>query len=265
MPLFFILWLSYWLSIGYIFNFLNFVYLYAVRGSQTMLVQFGSLITQGAGKLGGHVVQRGSFGQTMRTKTSPVVRRSDTNQEPRAVQSHVASYWRDLASVDKTSWSSLASVQTRYNKFGTAYTPSGFQLFMELNCNRVYYFSQTVLEPAPAAPNFPNLTAWSLTADPSAPSLLLEWSVVGGDPNFAVCPKFYKLQSRGASFPRGSSLYTFEPATIGVESIDLQTAFAKRFGVVPGGEWQVAIDVFIIDGDTGFASPSLSIMVPYST
>ena len=188
-----------------------------------------------------------------------------TNQEPRAVQSHVASYWRDLAPVDKTSWSSLASVQTRYNKFGTAYTPSGFQLFMELNCNRVYYFSQTVLEPAPAAPNFPNITAWTLTVDPSTPYIVLEWSVVGGDPTFAVIPKFYNLQSRGASFPRGSSLNAWAQTAMAAELIDLQSAFAKRFGVVPGGEWQVAVDVFIIDEDTGFAAPSFSIMVPYST
>jgi hypothetical protein len=265
MPLFSFLWLSYWLSIGYIFNFLNFVYLYAVRGSQTMLVQFGSLITQGAGKIGGHVVQRGSFGQIMRTKTSPVVRRGSTNQLPRNCMAHVASYWRFLSENDKLSWVALAATQTRYNKFGTAYTPNAYQMFLELNQNLVYYPIEPVLETAPAAPNFPVANSWALNVDPSGPTFTMTWTYLSGDTSFRVFPRFYPLQSLGAAVPRGNPLRLSLKPSISTGTINMQSDFFKRFGTVADGQYQVAVNVVIVDEVSGFASSSFNLMVPYST
>jgi hypothetical protein len=95
-----------------IFGYLS-RYLYTVNHYGLMLIQFGSIITQGAGKIGGQIIQRGTHGQTMRNLTPPKIRRSPASVVPRATVSAVSSFWKNLSDSDRASWVALAAGLTR--------------------------------------------------------------------------------------------------------------------------------------------------------
>jgi hypothetical protein len=48
-------------------------------------------------------------------------------------------------------------------------------------------------------------------------------------------------------------------------SLDLSTVFSDRFKTVPGGQYQAAVEIKIIQLSTGFSLPSVILMAPYST
>ena len=186
-----------------------------------MRVQFGAIITAGAGKVGGQIIQRGRTGQILRNLTKPISRKTPESYQPRAAMSVVSSAWRSLAPVDRDSWTALASTLTRYNKFGVAYIPTGYQIYSELNLNYVNYFADVPFVTAPTSPIFPTIADWVFVAHATGPLVTLSWTFFGGDVDFYTLVSFYPLQSLGASVPRGSSRLVLVPALSTAETIDL--------------------------------------------
>ena len=230
-----------------------------------MLVRFGSIVTEGAGKVGGQIIQRGSFGQILRNLRPPIIRKQEFETKNRSNVSRVASLWRLLSASDKSSWGVLASGLTRYNKFGVAYTPSGYQIFLECNLNISFLGPSAVIETAPGSPSFPTVTGITAVTSPTGPTVTVSWSSTGGDSTFKTLVGFYPLQSLGASVPRGSSRYTGSYVATTAETIDVSAAFSNRFKTVSGGSCQVAMVLKTIDLASGFALPSTVIIQPYST
>jgi len=229
-----------------------------------MRVQFGAIITAGAGKAGGQIIQRGRTGQILRNLTKPVIRTNLASTSPRFALSAVASLWRLLSSGDRTSWQSLASTLTRYNKFGVSYIPNGYQIFCELNLNIVNYFGDEPLQTAPAVPASPFFTDWLLTSVPTGPDVSIAWEVVGGAASYQILGSFFPLQSYGASVPRGSSRFTQVQTSADDGELDMSDAFTARFGDVASGQYQVAIQLDIIDRPTGFSLPPIVFIQPYA-
>ena len=230
-----------------------------------MRVQFGAIVTAGAGKAGGQIIQRGRTGQILRNLTKPVIRRDLNSFGPRAFLLKVASTWKIIADVDKVSWNSLAGTLVRYNKFGVAYTPNGYQIFCELNLNSFVLQDSPVIHTAPSPPDWPLADAITLTANPTGPSIVLDWTFTGGDVDFYVAPSFYPLQSMGVSVPRGSSRTCGSTALLTANTIDLTDNFVDRFGAPRGGEWQLALELKVIQSGTGWALPYFVEMVPFSS
>jgi len=69
----------------------------------------------------------------------------------------------------------------------------------------------------------------------------------------------------GASVPRGSARQVESVALVSVESLDLSFQFFQRFGVPPGGVYQLAVRVIVIQQSTGYRMPDLILIVPFST
>ena len=229
-----------------------------------MRIQFGAIVTAGAGKAGGTIIQRGRTGQILRNLTVPHSSKLQPSQAPRSAVSTVSSSWKFLTASERTAWNSLAETLTRYNKFGVAYIPAGFQIFCELNLNLVTFFKETVLSAAPAPALFPNLNNWVLVANPTGPSIVLTWSAVVGEPTWFVFVSFFPLQSLGASVPRGSSRQVLGSAVVTAETFDVSAEFVKRFGTPAGGVYQLAIQVHVVQVSTGYKLPSLKLIVPLS-
>jgi len=232
---------------------------------QTMRIQFGAIVVAGAGKAGGTIIQRGRTGQVLRNLTKPISRTDFSSQRPRALLANVSSSWRFITNSERISWNSLAATLTRYNKFGVSYIPNGYQIFCEFNLNRVIYFGDEILSVAPTLNSFPNLIDWVFSALPTGPAVTLTWDYLTGDVDWYVFISFYPLQSMGASVPRGSARQELITALITAETLDLSAVFTSRFGTVPGGVYQVAIEVNVIQLSTGQRAPALTFLVPFST
>jgi len=220
-----------------------------------MRIQFGAIVVAGAGKAGGTIIQRGRTGQVLRNLTVPKSSKNSISSQPRATFSYVSSQWRYCTINERLNWNSLAETLTRYNKFGVSYIPNGFQIFCELNLNRVNYLKDEALTSAPVMTAFPNLVDWELVALPTGPSIILNWSYSSGDVNWYVFVSFYPLQSLGSSVPRGSARQATVSAIITDETLDISDVFTSRFGTVPGGVYQLAIEVNVIQQSTGQRAP----------
>lgn len=229
-----------------------------------MLVKFGGIITEGAGKVGGQIVQRGTHGQILRNLKPPTIRKGYPSSRPRVNLSAVASEWRQLTTLQRDSWIGLAATLTRFNKFGDAYIPSAYQIFCELNMNLLQFERTNILATAPISPVFPNLDDFQLSSSVLGTDINLTWSYVGGSNDFQVIPCFYPLQSLGASSPRGSARAVGSVVPVADESINLTLQFGQRFGSPPKGAFKIFVLVRLIDNVTGFAAPSVLLSVDFN-
>lgn len=229
-----------------------------------MRVQFGAIITAGAGKAGGQIIQRGRTGQVLRNLTKPVTRRTLANAEPRFNLTSITSNWKALTVAQRTGWSSLASTLTRYNKFGVAYVPNGYQIYSELNMNASNYFNEPLILTAPVATAAPSFTEWEFDIVTATPSVVLNWSLVGSAESYDIFISFFNLQSPGASVPRGSSRRIDLQGSVADETMDLSDQFTKRFGVVPPDVYSLFVAVNFVQFETGFRLPTLILSVPFS-
>lgn len=102
-----------------------------------MKVKFGSIITEGRGKLGGHVASRNTFGAYFRTRVTPINRQSSAQQNVRAIFGSISQSWRNLSNSSRDAWRNAISNWTKTDVFGDVQRPTGFSLFQRLNMIRV--------------------------------------------------------------------------------------------------------------------------------
>ena len=100
-----------------------------------MKVKFGLVITDGSGKLGGHVVTQTKAGKALRTKSTPVNRRSTTQQGVKAIFSANAQAFRSLTAAQILAWNAAAADFKVKNYFGDVVQLSGMALYQQLNSN----------------------------------------------------------------------------------------------------------------------------------
>lgn len=106
------------------------------------LIQFGSIVTGIAGKLGGHVFGNSSNGGTIRTlsKTKKLwgyIKRGSSGggQSPQNNVSVISQAWKDLDDSYRAAWSAYAvQYYTTRNLYGT-HSLSGYTCFSKLNHN----------------------------------------------------------------------------------------------------------------------------------
>jgi hypothetical protein len=129
----------------------------------SMRIQYGSIVTDGIGKLGGHVYSKNKGSAYVRTKTKPTNPRTVSQVAQRNRNTTNAQGWRGLTASQILAWNALAAITAKKNKFGSTHFDSGFQLYTQLNNN----LATLGLSPISAAPAFiavTALTSFSFTA-----------------------------------------------------------------------------------------------------
>jgi hypothetical protein len=87
----------------------------------------------------------------------------------------LAGAWRDLTNEQRDSWRTGAVNYPAYNKFGAAYTPSGYQVFMTLNF-QIYIASGAYVSTCPVPETVPDMIDVAI-AQPNLTTLTLSWSI----------------------------------------------------------------------------------------
>ena len=100
-----------------------------------MKAKWGMMVTDGRGKLGGHVLTKNRQGAAVRTKSSPVQRRSNSQQLMKSRFTYLSQLWRNLTQTQNAAWNAAAPDYIQTNIFGDQYAPTGKNLFMLLNQN----------------------------------------------------------------------------------------------------------------------------------
>ena len=102
-----------------------------------MKMKWGALVTDGRGKIGGHVASKNRYGAYLRTKVTPVNPGSTDQVTVRNRLAGISSAWKSLTAAQRTAWNAAVSDYARTDIFGDLRNPTGFNLHQMLNNNLV--------------------------------------------------------------------------------------------------------------------------------
>lgn len=100
-------------------------------------IKWGLVVTDGRGKLGGHVLSKNRSGAIVRTKVSPANAQTTAQQLVRNRLTTYSQGWRSLTQAQRDAWNAAVGDFQRTNVFGDLVSPSGFNLYQRLNNNIV--------------------------------------------------------------------------------------------------------------------------------
>lgn len=136
-----------------------------------MKSKWGALMVDGRGKLGGHVATKNRQGSALRTKVSPIQRRSNSQQLIKSRFTNLSQDWRDLTADQRAAWNAAAPDYIFTNIFGDNYSPTGKNLFMLVNQNILLGGGTQISTPIlPVSPDA--LTAFGIGSNTSAAQTL---------------------------------------------------------------------------------------------
>ena len=205
---------------------------YVISTHSMASIKFGSIITEAAGKVGGQILQRGRTGAQMRNLTTPREKRyNDTaaRQLPFAITSQL---WRTLTPTQTLEWANLALTQTRYNRFGDAYTPSGYQLFCEFNLNLRLVSSVSSVLSAPTLVSLPDVSDFQLNGSTGPDALTLAWTYTSGATAWRVLPFTVSARPVGSTDQYRTAVLYPNPTAVASGTVDLTPVISAR--LTPG-------------------------------
>ncbi|MBA7691428.1 hypothetical protein ES703_99972 [subsurface metagenome] len=121
------------------------------RRTQTLVkIQFGDIITEMRGSIGGVTYSNNAAGDYRKLKRGPGRVRSIYQSPIREIFGYLTHYWTDdLSAPQRTAWDTYAAGTTFYDSLGETYHASGFNMFLRTNTLLVR-IGETIIETAPA-------------------------------------------------------------------------------------------------------------------
>lgn len=101
------------------------------------LVEYGSIITDIRGSIGGLTFQHTKSGKIARLKPSPFKHQNQSQQDKHKIVTSAVAQWHDLTLSEKLSWNAYADVNQREDRFGRMRSLTGFNWFYSINYNRL--------------------------------------------------------------------------------------------------------------------------------
>jgi hypothetical protein len=129
-----------------------------------MKIKFGSIVTDGRGKIGGHVASKNRAGAYLRTKVTPVNPQTSAQSTVRNRLSGLSSGWRGLTANQRASWNAAVADFAKTDIFGDLKTPTGFNLYQRLN-NNLLLIGEAAIDTPPLVVAVDAFTSLSLAAE----------------------------------------------------------------------------------------------------
>lgn len=216
-----------------------------------MKIKFGALVVDGRGKIGGHVASKNRSGAYMRTKVTPVNRRSASQMGVRSLLSGIAESWRELTADQVAAWNAAVADYQKTDIFGDIKKPTGFTLFQKLNNNAQRCGGSFITAP-PLPVGVPFVTTLSATAD-DAGNISLTFVPDEVPTGQAYIVSATRPLSAGISFVKSEfRIVEILPAT--EESpATLDNSYAAVFGAPSNAGSKIFFQVKIVDLATGIA------------
>lgn len=216
-----------------------------------MKAKFGLFMTDGRGKVGGHVVSKNRAGSYVRTKVTPVNPQTSYQLGVRNRLTGFSQGWSGLTQAQRDAWNAAVSDYARTDIFGDLRNPTGFNLFQRLNNNlAIAGVAQINTPPLPAAVGV--VVASSLTAEDGTVAESLSLVMAGNVPAgtyvkvMATAP-----QSAGKSFVKSEYrlVAVLDPAE--ATPYDLLAEYQAKFGSTGTAGQKIFVKLEAINGTTG--------------
>ena len=100
-----------------------------------MKIKFGAIVTDGRGKIGGHVASKNRSGAYMRTKVTPANPSTTAQSTARSLLSSLSQSWSGLSQYERLAWINAVKDYSTTDIFGDIKNPSGSNLYIKINAN----------------------------------------------------------------------------------------------------------------------------------
>lgn len=214
-------------------------------------MKFGAIVTDGRGKIGGHVASKNRAGAYLRTKVTPVNPSTSFQVNVRNRLAGLAQAWRGLLAAQRLAWNNAVSDYKRTDIFGDLQNPTGFNLYARLNANMLNISELAFsVPPLPGSPQA--FTALSLSADVSDAKITATFA-----PAIAVTNKILvratPALSAGKSFVKSEFRQIDVLDSADVSPLEIQVAWLAKFGSFPAAGTKIFVELIPILKTTGQA------------
>jgi len=214
-----------------------------------MKIKFGAIVTDGRGKLGGHVLAKNRSGNYMRTKVTPVNPQTTFQQEQRSALGTLSSGWSGLTDAQRAAWDGAVLSFQKTDIFGDLRSPTGKNLYTGLNRN-LLNAGQSIISVPPSPETIPSITIASAGGGVGADTFTI---VTTGDSTGAFVQSWASpTLSNGTTFVKNRIRFVQSDAGASPLTADLKVAYQARFGIPAAGDnIYVAVRVINAGGEAG--------------
>ena len=198
-----------------------------------MKLKFGAIVTDGRGKIGGHVASKNRAGAYLRTKVTPTNPNTVAQMQARSVLSSLSQQWSTLTESQRLGWNEAVKEWGTTDIFGDIKKPSGINLFVKLNSNLISVGLPQVLD-VPAKSEVPAVVIISGSYSVSTGALYITFDSNLANGKIALIRATPRL-SAGVSFVK-SQFRVIGHENVQGASVGLIDAYSSKFGAVSVGD-----------------------------
>lgn len=192
-----------------------------------MKIKFGAIVTDGRGKLGGHVFSKNLGGAFMRTKVTPANPQTADQSSARALFGSISAQWSGLTAAVRASWNGAVSNWQSTNIFGDLKKPSGKALFQRLN-NQAQSAGLAGFTAVPAKLEMPDDIVSAIDIAVGAATLTLTGA--NADASTQVVVTATAVQSAGTNTAGSKLRQIYAVAGDSYVATDAYAAYVAKFG-----------------------------------
>jgi len=214
-----------------------------------MKMKFGAIVVDGRGKIGGHVASKNRSGAYLRTKVTPVNKKSTAQTMVRGRLAGISQAWRGLSQSLIAAWNAAVSDYSKTDIFGDIKKPTGFTLFQKLN-NNLAQCGIVLMNtpPMPIAVPYVLLPSVAMTGGVSVTLTFAPTPVPVGT-NLII--RATKGMSAGISFVKSEFRTIANLPAATATGANFTAAYEAVLGPVPADGTKVFFEVYFISTVTG--------------
>ncbi len=227
-----------------------------------MKVKFGAIVTDGRGKIGGHVLSKNRAGAYMRTKVTPVNPQTGSQLLVRNLFSSLSQAWRGLTEAQRLAWNGAVGDFQSTDIFGDLKNPTGFNLHQKLNNNLVNVGEAAIT--SPPLPEAVQAVVLSGLAAASALGTLTATYAPAIDADTKVKVFATAPTSPGKSFVKSQFRQIGVIETADASPLELAALYDAKFGSVGAAGQKIFVKFVPVNtttGQTGTPSQASAIVV----
>lgn len=212
-------------------------------------IKWGLFVTDGRGKVGGHVLSKNRTGAYIRTKVTPVNPQTALQSAVRAAFTSFSQAWRGLTASQILAWNNAVSDFQKTDIFGDLKKPTGKNLYLALNRNLDLVGGVNISDPPQPSGTF-EFSGVGVAAAAGAGTVSVSWTSGAVPANMAVLVEAAPGISPGAFFAKNLFRYiTFFPAA-DVTPTAIGAAYTALFGAMTAGK-RISVRVTPVNFLTG--------------
>jgi len=211
-------------------------------------IQFGMMMTDASGKLGGQVFSKNRAGAYVRTKVTPVNPRTVYQQTARFALSSFSQAWSNLTQNQRDAWNAAVTAFARHDVFGNLRNPSGKNLYVRLNVN-LFNTGQAQITDPPVPIGLSEITGFAVTAA-SPGTVAVAWTSGPVPVTETWLLEATKPVNVGRSFVKNLYRVIAVLASAQTTPYAAGTAYTTKFGTFSAGQ-RISARVTQIQNNTG--------------